>query len=110
MKPELRLPFFEAASSATKDERMDVRTCAEEVEAASFAATAAAAFLCSPSMLVDEFMEDVTDCWWCDGSVGGFASEVSICGVIDMAVMVGTVVVGIDESFCLMLMACSASV
>lgn len=64
INPELWLPFIEAASSATKDEKMDVSTCAEEVEAASFAATAAAAFLCSSSALVRRFMEDVAGCCW----------------------------------------------
>lgn len=115
MNPELWLPFIEATSSATKDERMEVSTCAEEVEAASFAATAAAAFLCSSSALVNKFMEDVTGCWLCDGCMGGVGGEVSTCGVIIMAVMFtegkgAVVVVCKDVSFCLMLMACSASV
>lgn len=55
VKPEVnpvdfKPPFIEAASSATRDERTDVSICAEDVEAASFAATAAAAaFLLSSS-------------------------------------------------------------
>lgn len=41
-----------AASSATRDERMDVSICADDVEAASLAATAAAAaFLLSSSVV-----------------------------------------------------------
>ena len=47
---EIRLPFMEAASSATRDERTDVSICAEDADAASLAATAAAAaFLFSSS-------------------------------------------------------------
>lgn len=46
--------------------------------------------------------------------MGGVDSEVSTCEFINMAVMFteakGSVVVGNEESFCLMLMACSASV
>lgn len=48
--PEFKLPFNEAASSATRDERTEVSIWAEEVEAASLAATAAAAaFMLSSS-------------------------------------------------------------
>lgn len=43
--------LIDAASSATRDERIDVSIWAEDVEAASFAATAAAvAFLLSSSV------------------------------------------------------------
>lgn len=50
---EFMLPFMEAASSATRDERTEVSICAEDVEAASLAATAAAAaFLFSSSVVL----------------------------------------------------------
>lgn len=49
---DLRLPFMEAASSATRDERTEVSIWADDVEAANFAATAAAAALLFSSSLV----------------------------------------------------------
>lgn len=49
---EFKLPFKEAASSATREERTDVSIWAEDAEAASLAATAAAAaFLLSSSVV-----------------------------------------------------------
>lgn len=49
--PEFKLPFL-AASSATRDDRTEVSIWAEDVEAASLAATAAAAaFLFSSSVV-----------------------------------------------------------
>ena len=63
MLTEVRLPFFDAASSATKEDRTEVSIWAEEVEAASFAAiAAAAAFLCCSSVLVKEVVKEVTGC------------------------------------------------
>lgn len=51
--PDFKLPFIEAASSATRDESTDVSICAEDVDAASLAATAAAAaFLFSSSVVL----------------------------------------------------------
>lgn len=66
MLPELKLPFFDAASSATKEDRTEVSICAEEVEAASLAAiAAAAAFLCCSSVLVKEDVKEVMSCGGC---------------------------------------------
>jgi len=51
---EFKLPFKEAASSATKEQKTDVSIWAEDAEAASLAATAAAAsfaFLLSSSVV-----------------------------------------------------------
>lgn len=64
MLPELRLPFFvAAASSATKEDSSEVSICAEEVEAVSLAAiAAAAAFLFCSSVLVEEVAKEVTGC------------------------------------------------
>lgn len=42
---EFRLLPMEAASSAAKEDRIEERTCADDDDAVSFAATAAAAFL-----------------------------------------------------------------
>lgn len=48
---EFKLPFLEAASSATSEERIDVSMRAEDVEAVSLAATAAAAAFLSSSVV-----------------------------------------------------------
>lgn len=48
---EFKLPFIEAASSATREERTDVSMRAEDVDAASLAATAAAAAFLSSSVV-----------------------------------------------------------
>lgn len=74
--PEPRPPLQEAASSAAKEDRTEVSICAEDVEAASFAATAAAAFLCCSSV-IKEFAKEVTGCkGWGGGVLKEFAKEV----------------------------------
>lgn len=59
---EFMLPFMEAASSATRDERTAVSICAEDVEAASLAATAAAAAFLLSSSVVLRGAKETTGC------------------------------------------------
>lgn len=59
---EFMLPFLEAASSATSDERIEVSICAEDVEAASLAATAAAAAFLFSSSAVLRGAKETTGC------------------------------------------------
>lgn len=56
--PEL----FEAASSATRDERIDVSICADEVDAVNLAATAAAAAFLLSSSLIFGGEKGITGC------------------------------------------------
>ncbi|GER25998.1 FAD-binding Berberine family protein [Striga asiatica] len=62
----LRPTFTEAASSATRDERIEVSIWAEEVEAASLAATAAAA-----DLLLSSSAEAENGEWVVAGGGGG---------------------------------------
>lgn len=60
---DFRAPLLmEAASSATRDERMEVSICAEDVEAVSLAATAAAAAFLFSSSLVFTLANELTGC------------------------------------------------
>lgn len=60
---DFRAPLLlEAASSATRDERMEVSICAEDVEAVSLAATAAAAAFLFSSSLVFTLANESTGC------------------------------------------------
>lgn len=91
----LRLPFFEAAPSATRDDRTEVSIWAEEVDEASFSAiAAAAAFFCSSSELVVEFVNEVTGCGdWTRGPFdnwrGGFDSVRGVVSIDKAVVIVG---------------------
>lgn len=68
---EFKPLLIEAASSATRDERTEVSICAEDVDAASFAATAAAAaFLLSSSVIFGV----VKVAGWVGGSTGVLAN------------------------------------
>lgn len=58
---EFKLPFMEAASSATREERIDVSIWADDVEAASLAATAAAAAFLLSSSVVWKGANDIED-------------------------------------------------
>lgn len=62
-------PPFEAASSATREESTEVSICAEDVEAASLAATAAAAAFLLSSSVVFRGAKEITG--WVRGAFGG---------------------------------------
>lgn len=62
-------PPFEAASSATREESTEVSICAEDVEAASLAATAAATAFLLSSSVVFRGAKEITG--WVRGAFGG---------------------------------------
>lgn len=98
--------LINAASSATRDDRTDASICAEDVEAVSFAATAAAvAFLLSSSLIVG--FTDEVERWEGGVTVGLF---VGWAGGKRGSIITWFILGGIEEievSWSFLLAACS---